>query len=110
MKQLIEDSKLAKLKEPWKSIHITNLNQLRHAAMLRYKNGGRGYLTVMANNYSVPYLSLSHTLNGRMALSYILVAIQKDFGLSDAQVLACWPILRKWPRPDLEERAMRRAG
>lgn len=89
---------------------IGNLGELRAAARLRYGKNNQPYLTIMAAAYGVRYSFLSDVLSGRQCISYIVSAIQKDFILSDEQVLACWPILRKWPRPDLEERAMRRAG
>ena len=89
---------------------VTSLCALRINAMSRYGQKKQPYLTVMAEKYGVRYSFLSDVLNGRQHLSYIVAAIQKDFNLSDEQVLACWPLLRRWPRPDLEARAMRRAG
>jgi len=89
---------------------VTSLVALRINAMNRYGKNNQPYLTVMAEKYGAPYCALSHVLNGRANLSYIIAALQSDFNLSDEQVLACWPLLRRWPRPDLEARAMRRAG
>lgn len=69
-----------------------------------------GSLTKAATDLTVPYTRISMLLNGREHIAWIVAAIQKDLRLTDAQVLACWPLLRRWPRPDLEERAVRRAG
>ena len=90
---------------PWLSMPGDTLKGVRARLILKH-----GSLTKAATNLAVPYLQLSHAMNGRQSTAWIVAAIQKDLRLSDAQVLACWPLLRKWPRPDLEERAVRRAG
>jgi hypothetical protein len=55
-------------------------------------------LSTAAKSLDVDYLNLSHVINGRLRLIYIVSAIQEDLGLTDAQVLEFWPLLRTWPR------------
>lgn len=89
----------------WMGAPGNTLKGVRSRLILKH-----GSLTKAAVVLAVPYLRLSHAMNGREYLAWIVAAIQKDLRLTDAQVLACWPLLRRWPRPDLEERAARRAG
>lgn len=89
----------------WMGAPGNTLKGVRSRLILKH-----GSLTKAAVVLAVPYLRLSHAMNGREYLAWIVAAIQKDLRLTDAQVLACWPLLRRWPRPDLEERAIRRAG
>lgn len=92
-------------KAVWQTIKIDSLRSLRRAADLRYENR-----QIMAAEMGVNYTTLNDVLAGRLQVSSIVAKLQKLFNLSDAVVLKLWPLLRRWPRPDLEERAMRRAG
>lgn len=98
-------SKTSQTSPIWQTVNIDSLRDLRKAVDLKYQNRA-----IMAAEIDANYTTLNDVLHGRLQVSYIVAAIQKMFHLNDETVLKLWPILRKWPRPDLEERAMRRAG
>jgi hypothetical protein len=80
-------------KRDWRSIAPKNLKAIRTMLIIKH-----GSLTQAANTLKIPYQRLSHTLNGRESINWILEAIQNDLELSDSLVLQLWPLLREWPR------------
>lgn len=89
---------------------IRNLDDLRRIAALRFGKNGQPYMTMLAIAIECDYNQLSDTLRCRRHNLSIIKKLQEVFHLSDAEILACWPLLRRWPRPELEDRAVRRAG
>jgi hypothetical protein len=77
----------------WRQIKPDSLRRVR--AMLILKHGN---LTRAAIDLGVTYIRISAALNGRENIAHIVAAIQQDLELTDEQVLALWPLLRRWPR------------
>ena len=76
-----------------KNFKITNRRDLKRALILRY-----GSLSNAAMEMGINYQTLSDTLNNRRYVINVVSAIQKEFGLSDQQVLEFWPLLKTWPK------------
>ncbi len=88
--QVAED---AKLRWSWRDIEILDREMLRVALIKKY-----GSLTRAAECINIPYIRLSAAIAGREQVVGIVAAIQKEMEMSNAQVLALWPLLRQWPR------------
>ena len=72
---------------------ILNRRDLKKALILRY-----GSLSNAAMEMGINYQTLSDTLNNRRYVITVVSALQREFGLSDQQVLEFWPLLKTWPK------------
>lgn len=76
-----------------KNFKILNRRDLKRALILRY-----GSLSNAAMEMGINYQTLSDTLNNRRYAITVVSALQREFGLSDQQVLEFWPLLKTWPK------------
>jgi large exoprotein involved in heme utilization and adhesion len=76
-----------------KNFKILNRRDLKRALILRY-----GSLSNAAIEMGVDYQALSDAINGRRYAITVVAALQREFGLSDKQVLEFWPLLKTWPK------------
>jgi len=76
-----------------KNFKILNLRDLKRALILRY-----GSLSNASLGMNISYWSLSEALAGRRYAITVVSALQREFGLSDQQVLEFWPLLKTWPK------------
>jgi hypothetical protein len=74
-------------------VQIGSLRDVKRALIMKH-----GTLTKAANAMGVSFTRLSACIGGRECIVYVVVAIQRDLGLSDDRVLELWPLLRSWPR------------
>ena len=83
----------AKRKWSWRDIEISDREMLRVALIKKY-----GSLSRAAECLNVNYQVLSDVIGGRRHIYGVVDAIQREMEITDAQVLALWPLLRQWPR------------
>jgi hypothetical protein len=76
-----------------KNFKILNRRDLKRALILRY-----GSLSNAAIDMGVNYQMFIETLAGRRYAITVVSALQREFGLSDQQVLEFWPLLKTWPK------------
>lgn len=79
----------------WRDLRVTDLPSLRARMTKKYQT-----LTQAAVALKLPYVRLSHALNGRENLIWVTAIIQADQELSNHEVLMLWPLLREWPKTD----------
>lgn len=79
----------------WKDIPVHDLRSVRSRLIKKYTT-----LSQAATDLRIPYMRLSHALNGRENLIWVIAIIQTDIELSNHEVLMLWPLLREWPKTD----------
>ena len=77
----------------WKDIRVTDRRSLRRALKAKY-----GTLTRAAEAMEIDYTNFNHVVSGRRCTIKMVAALQQSMDLTDAQVLALWPLLKTWPR------------
>jgi hypothetical protein len=77
----------------WKDIDISNREMLRVALIKKY-----GSLTRASECLNVNYQVLSAVIGGRRHIYGVVEIIQQEMEMMDSQVLALWPLLKRWPR------------
>lgn len=79
----------------WRDLEVTDLRSLRARMIKKYQT-----LSQAAVALKLPFVRLSHALNGRENLIWVTAIIQADQELSNHEVLMLWPLLREWPKTD----------
>ena len=80
-------------------LRIISRERVKKILLLKYKS-----LTNAANFLGIKFNSLSNVIHGRHYTIYVIVAIQKDLGLTNEQVLEFWPLLGTWPKEGRRKR------
>lgn len=77
----------------WREIPVRDLRSVRMRLIKKFNT-----LSQAATELRIPYMRLSHALNGRENLIWVIAIIQTDIELSNHQVLMLWPLLKTWPK------------
>ncbi len=79
----------------WRDIPVKSLQSVRARLIKKY-----GTLSQAAADLRIHYVRLSHAVNGREYLIWVITILQRDLELTDHQVLMLWPLLKAWPKED----------